>query len=110
MILGYSVRPKSDRDIDSIADDLAERASLEDALTFLRVAYETFALLASQPNMGWPCQVRHRDLKSARVFLISEPFRKYLIFYVSTPVGVEVLRVLHGAQDIERRLLAEGVY
>jgi toxin ParE1/3/4 len=32
----------------------------------------------------------------------------YLIFYRIAEAGVEVLRILHGAQDYERALFGEG--
>src|SRR5713101_303754 len=34
-------------------DYLADKAGIEVALRFLAVAHETFALLATQPKMGW---------------------------------------------------------
>ena len=110
MIFGYVVRPKADRDIDDIADGLVDRsASLDIGLRFIAIAYETFALLASQPKMGWSCRLQHQELKGARVFRIGEPFDKYLIFYQPYLDRIEVLRVLHGAQNLEQRLSVEGV-
>jgi toxin ParE1/3/4 len=107
---GYVVRPKADRDIDDIADVLAERASSVDlGIRFITTANETFALLASQPKMGWPCRLRHQELQGARVFRVGEPFEKYLIFYQPFRDRIEILRVLHGAQDLEQRLSVEGV-
>ena len=110
MNFGYVVRPKADRDIDDIADELSERANLDTGLRFVALAYESFALIASQPEMGWPCRLRHRELKSARVFRIGEPFEKYLIFYQPLRGQIEMLRILHGAQDLEERLSKEGVF
>ena len=47
MKLGYYVvRPKADRDIDAIADSLADHASLEVALRFLTEVHEAFELIA----------------------------------------------------------------
>ena len=34
-------------------------------------------------------------------------FSKYLIFYLPSAGGIDVVRVLHGAQDIERILRDE---
>jgi plasmid stabilization system protein ParE len=64
---GYLVRPKADRDIDGLADYIAEHAGLDTALLFLSEAYETFALLATQPEIGWQCKVMHPQLKSPNV-------------------------------------------
>lgn len=74
----YTVRPKADKDIDECADDLVERSSLEVGLHFLAAAYDTFTLIATQPEMGWLCRLRHPELVSR----ISEPFEKFLIFYL----------------------------
>lgn len=106
---GYTIRPKADKDIDDCTDDLVERGSLEVGLHFLSSAIETFELVATQPEMGWVCRLRHPELKDARVFRISEPFEKFLIFYQPQHGRIEILRVLHGAQDLEQRLLDEGV-
>jgi plasmid stabilization system protein ParE len=42
-----------------------------------------------------------------RVFPVSR-FKKYLVFYRPIEGGIEVLRVLHGARDIQG-LLADGL-
>jgi plasmid stabilization system protein ParE len=63
---GYTVRPQADREIDIIADDLADEGSLDVGLRFLAEVYETFALLASQPEIGWPCKIRHPQLIGSR--------------------------------------------
>ena len=110
MSFGYVVRPKADRDLDEIADHLAEKAGLDTALRFLHEAHETFARLSAQADMGWPCRLQHPDLKSARQFRVSESFDKYLIFYQPYNDRIEILRLLHGSQDLEARLSGEGVF
>jgi plasmid stabilization system protein ParE len=64
----YVVKPKADRDLDNYADYLAEEASLEGALRFLAAAQETFALLATQPRMGWNSRLKHAAIQTLRVF------------------------------------------
>jgi toxin ParE1/3/4 len=107
---GYFVRPKADRDIDDIADELSERASLEVGLHFLANTYKTLTLLVSHPEMGWPCRSQNRQLPNVRVFQVGKPFEKYLIFYQALGERLEVLRVLHGAQDLEQILSTEGAF
>ena len=58
MIARYVVKPKADRDLDDYADYLAQEASLDAALRFFDAACSTFALLATQPNMGWRSRVK----------------------------------------------------
>ena len=95
------VRPQADRDIDEIADYIAEEAGLDVGLRFLSDLYDTLALLASQRAMGWPCKIEHLPLKAARVFRVSARFESYLIFYLSFEDRIEILRVVHGSQDLE---------
>jgi toxin ParE1/3/4 len=40
------------------------------------------------------------DPPNVRFFVLSD-FPNYLIFYRSVPDGVEIIRVLHGSQDID---------
>jgi len=96
---GYFVRPQADRDIDEIADYIAEEAGLEVGLRFLSDLYETLALLASQRAMGWPCKLEHLQFRAARVFRVSARFENYLIFYVPYQDGIEILRVVHGSRS-----------
>jgi toxin ParE1/3/4 len=106
---GYVVRPQADRDIDCIADYLAEDASLDTGLRFIDTAYKTFALLASQPNLGWSCRRSNRIMKSVRVFRVGEPFEKYLIFYQPATSRIEILRILHGARDLDNQFSMDDV-
>lgn len=76
----YYIRRAAELDLDEIADYLAEHADLELALRFFEASHETFALLASQPLMGWSCRLPHHLLKSVRVFRVAPPFDQYLIF------------------------------
>jgi plasmid stabilization system protein ParE len=55
----YVVKPRAGQDLDDYADYLAGKASLDVALRFLVAADETFALLATQPNMGWHSRLKH---------------------------------------------------
>ncbi len=103
----YTLRPKADKDVDAISNDLAERASLGVALHFLKNAYDSFTLLASQPQMGWPCRLRRPSLAAVRVFRVSKPFEKYLFFYLYLEDHIEIIRIIHGAQDLEQILFEE---
>ncbi len=98
MNFGYSVRPRADRDIDEIADGLTDRAGLDVGLSFLSEVQRTFALIATQPNIGWHSKVSHPQLTTARTFRVSEPFTDYLIFYQPFEGHIEILRVVHGAR------------
>lgn len=108
-MLGYLIRPKADADLDEIADNLADFVDLDHALRWIALASQRFELIASQPEMGWPCGVPHKDLASARVLNLDKAFEKYLIFYQQTRDRIEILRVLHGVQDLQNRFSIECV-
>lgn len=95
----YVLRPKADRDLDDQAYYLATEASPETGHRFLVAAHETFALLSTQPQMGWPLRLRHSRLASLRVFRVSG-FEKMLVLYLPLTAGVEIVRVVHGSRDL----------
>lgn len=75
------------------------------ALRFLDAAEATFRQLAASPGMGARYDPDHPALAELRFFPITR-FKNDLVFYRPLTDGIEVLRVLHGAQDIHR-ILAE---
>lgn len=87
-------RPQAEVDLDEIFDYIAED-NLERAVTFLWNLNRTMENLATNPYMG-----RKRDelLPELRSF----PHGKYVIFYLPASNGIDVIRVLSGARDIEK--------
>ena len=108
MIARYVVKPKADRDLDDYADYLAEQASLDVALRFFDAAYSTFALIATQPNMGWRSRIKYPGLEALRVFRVAG-FEHMLILYRTLPEGVDILRVIHGSRNLRALLRREGI-
>jgi len=104
----YVVRPKADRDLDDQAYYYATAASPELGHRFLVAAHDTFALLATQPNMGWQPRLIHADLKLLRAFRV-KGFERILVLYLPLVDGVEILRVVHGSRDLEALLRREGL-
>ena len=96
----YVVLPRADRDLDDQADYFTAESGIEMGLRFLAAAHETFLLLAGQQQMGWKCQHQNPTLVAARVFRVAG-FEKILIFYRPGRDCIEIIRVLHGAQDLE---------
>jgi toxin ParE1/3/4 len=94
------VRPAADRDIDEQAEYLAAQRSLETGLRFYRAAEATFRLLAGQPRMGKLAGYPSPLLTGVRMFPL-KGFPRHLVFYRPFEEGIEVIRVLHGARDIE---------
>lgn len=110
MSFGYVIRPKADQEIDSIADELAERGGIDMGLRFLSEIYETFAFIVTQPAMGWPCNVANPQLALVRNFRVSERFADYLIFYQPHGTGIEIVRIIHGSQDLVELFKKDGAF
>jgi toxin ParE1/3/4 len=104
----YGVKPKADRDLDPYADYLAAEASLDAALGFLQAAHTLFALLATQPKMGWRSWVKHPGLEALRVFRVTG-FEDMLILYQPLSKGVDILRVVHASRNLRALLRREGL-
>jgi len=90
----YVLRPKADQDLEDRAHYLATQASPELGHRFLVAAHETFALLATQPEMGWHSRFKHPALASLRVFRVSG-FERTLVLYRPRPDEVEILRIFN---------------
>ena len=104
----YGVRPKADQDLDDQAHYLATEASPDVGHRFLVAAHETFALLATQPEMGWHSRLKHPALASVRVFRVSG-FERTLVLYRPRLDGVEILRVVRGSRNLHAFLRREGL-
>jgi toxin ParE1/3/4 len=86
-------RPQAEADILDIWLYITED-SLLDADRWVDRLDETFTLWSRQPLMG-----RARD--SLAPGLRSFAFGRYVVFYLPLPDGIDVVRVLHGARDLE---------
>src|SRR4051794_9591942 len=106
MTARYHVLPAADQDLDDLAAYLAQEASLDVALRFYDAAGTTFEHLARMPGMGERRETRNLRLAGLRVWRV-EGFEKHLIFYRPAADGIDIVRILHGARDIDR-ILAEG--
>jgi toxin ParE1/3/4 len=86
-------RPRAISDLaqiwDYIADDSEKRAD-----AFLAMVDGKFQTLSQHPAIGR----RREELAPG---LRSFPVGRYVIFYLPLPNGVDIVRVLHGARDIE---------
>lgn len=92
-------RPLVIRDLIELATYIAE-SNLDASDRFLASAEETFKQLDQMPQMGRLCQFSHPSLDGIRQRAV-KGFRRYIIFYRATDLGIEIIRVIHGARDIE---------
>jgi toxin ParE1/3/4 len=94
-----SKRPRAKIDLieiwDYIADDSEARAD-----AFIDRIDQKFRTLAQRPLIG-----RLRDELAAD--LRSFPVGRYVIYYRPLPNGVEIVRVLHSARDLNADFFAE---
>jgi toxin ParE1/3/4 len=86
-------RPRALLDLAEIWSSVAED-SVTNADRFATQIDKTFRLLAGRPGIG---RVRPELYPDLRSFVIG----KYVVFYVPLKNGIDVIRVLHGARDIE---------
>ena len=86
-------RPQASGDIAAIWDHIADD-SLAAADRWLDQLDTQLRLLATQPLMG-----RARDELAAGVR--SLPMGRYVVFYVPNDDGIDVVRVLHSARDVD---------
>ena len=87
-------RPLVKWDLIGIWDRIAEDSErVADA--FVDRIDEKLGILARQPKLG---RTRDELMEGLR----SSPVKSYVIFYLPLPDGIEVVRVLHGARDIEK--------
>ena len=104
----YVVRPQADQDLDDQAYYYGSKANRELGHRFLVAAHETFALLASQPNIGWRSRLKHPGLAALRVFRVNG-FEGVLILYQPVPDGVDILRLVHGSRNLRALIRREGL-
>jgi toxin ParE1/3/4 len=77
-----------------------ENVNLRTANRFLAATEQTAALISRYPDIGRKYDFGISDLRRMRRAPL-KGFRKFLMFYVVSDAGIEVIRVLHGARDIE---------
>jgi toxin ParE1/3/4 len=98
---------RAESDIDSHCDFFAKK-SVEKALVFDRAVFKTFDRLCEMPFVGTERAYQNPELSEIRLWFVKD-FEKYLIFYRVFGNYLEIVRVLHSAQDIESILEEESV-
>lgn len=94
-------RVAAKRDLSDHFVFLGENASVAVARHFLHAANVSFQALAKMPELGAQRTFRNPSFSSVRTWPV-KGFERYLIFCRPLTDGVEILRVIHAARDIER--------
>jgi toxin ParE1/3/4 len=105
MPLEIVIEPSADKDLDAQLDYLAER-NLDAAIRYYDAAMRTFNRLADMPGIGRLPYYTNPKLADIRTAAISQ-FPNYLVFYRATALELRIVRVLHGAQNVEEILAPE---
>lgn len=92
-MMPYVVSPRAETDLDEIWRYIAKE-NVPAADRLLDRLHQTFRMLARQPLMG---QLREDLRPMLRGFVVGN----YVVFYRPTFKGIEIVRVIHGARDIE---------
>ena len=95
-------RLKAANDAENIADYIAG-SSLESAIRFLECTEATLMVLADAPLSGSRFESDHPALTNIR-FRRIKGFSNHVIFYIAREQSIEVVRILHGAQDLAAEL------
>jgi len=92
-------RPAARWDIREAAHTIAER-NPRAAIRFTRAVRATEEILLAAPGIGTRRDYGNPAFTGMRWHSV-RGFRKYLVFYIPRTDGIEVVRVLHGARDLE---------
>ena len=93
-------RTLANRDLVEHFAYFGEHASVEMAERFLKAAEFAFEELARMPSMGGQHTFPNPRFKGLCKWQVPG-FQNYLIFYFPLEDGVDVVRVLHGARELE---------
>jgi toxin ParE1/3/4 len=96
----FAYRPQARLDLLEQFLYLAEEANIEVAERYYAAIEQTCARLAKHPLSGTPHDSGVARLEGMRRAPVSG-FTAYLLFYMPRRSGIDVVRVLHGARDIE---------
>jgi toxin ParE1/3/4 len=106
MIPSVAQRPRARIDLLEQFVYFGEAESIELAERYFGAVDETCALLVKQPRIGRSYDSGIPELAGLRRMPVKE-FENYLIFYLPHSGGIDVIRAIHGARDIENLFKAE---
>lgn len=92
--------PAALHDLDEAADYIRRNGGPDRAIRFLKAADATLARLCTLPGLGTPYEPGEPAFAGLRVLSV-DGHRNHLVFYRPMAGGIQVLRLLHGARDID---------
>ncbi|MDZ4659160.1 MAG: type II toxin-antitoxin system RelE/ParE family toxin [Bythopirellula sp.] len=100
-----AMRPQARLDLVELATYIAND-SIDAAARLLDKSEETLGFLANNPQTGAIYPTKNPRLSELRVFQIRE-FPNHLAFCIERHHGIEVVRILHGARNLDSVLNLE---
>jgi toxin ParE1/3/4 len=97
--MNFILAPSSTRDLDRLSQYFLE-TNVEAGERLFKTLNQNFYNLTQFPNLGKPYP--HLD-PSIRGLLVD----KYIIFYRVTEIQIEIVRVVHGRQDLTKLFRTE---
>lgn len=98
-----NVRNKATQDLRQAANYILVNGDSDSASRFLESIETTFKQLATTPGMGKKMRSLSPRLGEIRQWRVKD-FNDYLIFYRIQEQEVDIIRLLHGARDLENVL------
>jgi toxin ParE1/3/4 len=93
----YTLTPRARSDLEEIWDYTAARWSINQAEVYLRQIKAAIEVIAADPRRGGICN-------DVRAGYRKYPAGSHLLFYRTTPHGIDIVRILHQRMDFERHL------
>lgn len=81
-----------------------DRAGAQVAWRFQAALDNSLRKISNQPDLGQPRHFRNPKLQQLRSYQVERPFHKLLMFYRVTADTLQLVRLMHGARDLPRRL------
>ena len=103
MKLPIRVLPTAERDVDEIADHIARTNGPRTALRLLGAAPASFRAIAATPELGERLQDKNPALAGTRIRSI-DGFKNHFVYCKIGEAEITIVRVLHGARDIDHIL------
>ena len=99
----HVIRPAAKDDIVRQFRYYLQEDAPEAAIQFLKAVDESIAAILQMPYIGAPKTLGNPVLAELRSWPV-KGFEEIIIFYVVQPDALRVIRILHGARDINRIL------
>ena len=105
MKLTVSISGRAEADLTNQYNWYLENAGVDIAERFLNAFDATVEKLGRSPMLGRIRRFRAAELTGVRSIAVAGAFGSHLVFFRATKTVLSLERVMHGARDLERRLV-----